>query len=33
MIEIAICDDEPEWINTARDIVEKFFNEKQLQSQ
>lgn len=28
MIEIAICDDEPEWINTARDIVEKFFNEK-----
>lgn len=28
MIKIAICDDEPEWISTARDIVKNFFIEK-----
>lgn len=31
MIGIAICDDETEWIDTARDIVDKFFSEKAIE--
>lgn len=28
MIRIAICDDEPKWINTARNIINNLFGEK-----
>lgn len=31
MIRIAICDDEPKWLNTARDIVDKLFIEKSIE--
>lgn len=31
MIKVAICDDEPEWINTAQDIVNNFFKEKSIE--
>lgn len=31
MIRVAICDDEPEWINIAQDIVNNFFREKSLE--
>lgn len=30
MIRIAICDDEPEWINIAHEIVEIFLKKDQL---
>lgn len=32
MIRIAICDDEPEWINIAHEIVEIFFEERSIEN-
>ena len=31
MIRFAICDDEPKWIETAREIVDKFFTERSIE--